>query len=209
MGLSYGSTVCMLSCAPIITPLLIGNNSSLRASFGSVAIFSLGRIFSYSLIAFLSSYASFGIKSFLDQPLLWGKIMGLFMMLTSFYLLYKTFFVDTKSCKSSCGTKSYKNLGKSGYFFMGVFLSFSLCAPVLSLIAFSANSTSPMVSAIYGILFGIGAVLFSLLFFGFFLSVVTQGVIAQFSKYKKAIQVFSALMLFSISIAVFNGSIKL
>jgi len=209
MGLSYGSTVCMLSCAPVVTPLLIGNNSSLRASFGSVAIFSLGRIFSYSLIAFLSSYASFSIKNFLNQPILWGRTMGVFMMLTSLYLLYKAIFGDKMSCSSSCKTSRYENLGKSGYFFMGVFLSFGLCAPVLSLIAFSANSTSPMVSAIYGILFGMGAVLFSLLFFGFFLSVVTQGVIAQFSKYKKAIQVFSALMLFSISIAVFSGSIKL
>ncbi len=205
MGLGYGSTICMFSCASILTSVMIGDSVSLKRSFKSISIFSAGRVFSYSLIAFGASFGSLGIKKLLQIPYIWGELTGTMMILTSFYLLYSAF-IGKKSCKGFHGNKGIK---QGSYFLMGLFMSFNLCAPIMALITFSASSSSPLISLVYGFLFGLGAILFSLLLYGFILSSITKELMFQFSKYKKSIEVLASLSLFGVGVAVSLGVFKL
>ena len=105
MGVAYGSTACMLSCAPMLMPLLVKNSSTLRSSMRVVGIFSMGRIFSYTLIAILASIASFSVKEVLNKPEITQPLMGLVMVFTALYLIYQQFFPATEH---KCGVGHYK-----------------------------------------------------------------------------------------------------
>ncbi|WP_200762271.1 sulfite exporter TauE/SafE family protein [Nitrosophilus alvini] len=209
MGLSYGSTACMLSCAPLLSPLLVSNSSTLKQSMTTVGIFSAGRVFSYSMIALSASYASLTVKEILNEPLLWGRVMGVLMILTALYLFYTQFQREKSCCVARNFSKGINRLGKGGYFFMGAALSFNFCAPVLSLAAFSAGSSSKVVSLFYGFLFGIGAVMVSFIFYGFILSSITKELLFQFSRQKKWIETAASALLFAGGVMVLLGILKL
>ncbi len=203
-GLSYGLSLCFLSCAPLLTPLLVTNSSTLTASLKIVTFFSLGRVLTYVTISFLAYFFSQSLKNILNSSQIWHILTGLTVVFLSFKIFYDTLF--TQSCASSCKVGTIKN---SNYFLLGFLFSFNLCAPNLALIAFSANSPSPILALIYGLLFGIGAVLFTLLFYGFFLSPIIKELLLQFTRFKKSIQIASALLLFITGLFILTGSIKL
>ena len=68
LGLSYGATACMFTCMPLLSPILLANSHSLKHAMGVVLPFSLGRVFSYILIAIFASLSVAQIRSFIDDP---------------------------------------------------------------------------------------------------------------------------------------------
>ncbi|WP_187648105.1 urease accessory protein UreH domain-containing protein [Nitrosophilus labii] len=203
-GLSYGLSLCFLSCAPLLTPILVINSSTITTSLKIVTFFSLGRVLTYVTISFLAFFFSQSLKNLLNSNQIWQILTGLTVVFLSFKIFYDILF--SRNCASSCKVRTVKN---SNYFLLGFLFSFNLCAPNLALIAFSANSSSPILALIYGLLFGIGAVLFTLLFYGLFLSPIIKELLLQFARYKKSIQIASALLLFTTGLFILTGNIKL
>ncbi|WP_457606058.1 urease accessory protein UreH domain-containing protein [Nitratifractor sp.] len=204
MGLAYGSSVCTLSCSPMLVPLLATHGSSLRGSLRIVAFFGAGRILSYTTIAALASFASVSLRRILDRPDLTQPLMGAVMAGTALYLLYRTFAPAPRSC-----AVSERRGGARGAFAMGALLSLNLCAPLLSLVAVSAASGSLWKGALYGVFFGMGTVLVSLLFFGVVLAPVTRELLRQFSLQRAWIEAAASLFLLSMGILVMLGRLKL
>lgn len=60
-----------------------------------------------------------------------------------------------------------------------------------------------------GDFFGLGAVLVPFLFYGFFLSTLTHGLLGEFKKYTKHIEAAAALFLAAVGIALLGGQIHL
>jgi cytochrome c biogenesis protein CcdA len=208
LGLSYGSTACMFSCMPFLSPLLVSNSQNVRHSIALVLPFSLGRVVAYTLIAMLA-YSSAGlIKAMLQDNELFRFILGGFTLIMGIFLLYKIVKKQKEGCASAvCVQKPLAN--PFALFGMGFLFSINPCVPLLTLVALSAHATSNVHAIQMGIFFGFGAVLVPFFFYGFFLSTLMRGLLVEFKKYAKHVETTAALFLAAVGIALLGGQIHL
>ncbi|WP_041672171.1 sulfite exporter TauE/SafE family protein [Sulfurimonas denitrificans] len=204
IGLSYGATACMFSCMPFLSPLLVSNSNSTKEALGIILPFSLGRIFSYTFIAIIAYLSSAWIKEILNDNSLFGLILGISTMGMGAYLLYKSF-KPSYLCGHTTSLIKKPKLNKFGFFTIGATMSINPCAPIMALLAVAANSSNIYNTIGLGLFFGLGAVMFSILFYGFIVSKVIKGFMAQFSFYKLFIERAAALLLIIVGILVLNG----
>ncbi len=209
VGLSYGSTACMLTCMPFLTPLLVTNAKSVRASMAVILPFSLGRIFTYSVIAVLALGGAGFVKAMLDDNALFQGILGTITLAMGLFMLYRALYNRPKSCSANPALSNRRTQSLLGLFGIGALVSVNPCAPVLTLVALSANSASLPEAAAMGIAFGLGAVAVPFLFYGFFLSNVVRGLLAEFKSYTKGIEITAALLLTAVGALIINGQIRL
>ena len=199
----------MFTCMPFLAPLLVKNADTLRQSVSVVLPFSLGRIFSYVLIAIMALGSSVFVKQLLNDNAIFQKTLGLFTMATGIFLLYKASKTEKKSCSPSFLSRTVKPTGMVGYFAIGSLVSLNPCAPILTLIALSANSKTILNAMGMGLFFGLGAVLVPFLFYGFFVSKVVRGILAEFKQYARVIEIFASLLLITVGILLFGRHISL
>lgn len=204
IGLSYGATACMFSCMPFLSPLLVGNSNTTKQALSVILPFSLGRIFSYTLIAIVAYLSSVWVKQMLDNNQIFSIILGFSTISMGVYLLYKSF-NHSISCKKISPLIKKQKLNKFGFFTIGATMSVNPCAPIMALLAVAANSSTIYNSIGLGLCFGIGAVIFSIIFYGFILSTVVRGLLVQFSSYKLLIEKIAALLLITVGVLVLNG----
>ena len=208
LGLSYGSTACMFSCMPFLSPLLVSNSQNVRQSIALVLPFSLGRVVAYTLIAMLA-YSSAGlIKAILQDNELFRFILGGFTLIMGVFLLYKIVKKQKNSCTATlCSHRP--NANPFALFGMGFLFSINPCVPLLTLVALSAHATSNVHAIQMGIFFGFGAVLVPFFFYGFFLSTLMRGLLGEFKKYAKHVEAAAALFLAAVGVALLGGQIHL
>ncbi len=209
LGVSYGSTACMFSCMPFLAPLLVNNSGSVKQSFSVVLPFSLGRIFTYTLISIAALSSASFIKALLDDNSMFQMVLGIFTLFMGSYMLYTTLKKQNKSCSTSTLIPKKFTTSTFGLFGIGALVSINPCVPLLTLITISANSTSLADAIGIGIAFGLGAVLVPFVFYGFFLSNVIKGLLVEFKAYTKIIEITASLLLIVVGILILNGHIKL
>ena len=208
IGLSYGATACMFSCMPFLSPLLISNSNSTKEALGIILPFSLGRIFSYTFLAVIAFLSSAWVKQILNDNTLFTVILGVSTISMGLYLLYKSY-KPTSSCSQSTPLLKKPKLNKIGFFTIGATMSINPCAPILALLAVAVNSSTLFHAMGVGIFFGLGAVIFSIIFYGFIVSKVIRGLISEFSSYKLWIERVAALLLIVVGVLVLNGILVL
>jgi sulfite exporter TauE/SafE len=204
IGLSYGATACMFSCMPFLTPLLVGNTNTTKESLGIILPFSLGRIVSYTFLAVIAYLSSSLVKQMLNNNSLFGLILGTSTVGMGLFLLYKSF-KPTLSCGQTTPIVKKLKLNKFGFFTIGATMSINPCAPIMALLGVASNSSNIYNTIGLGLFFGLGAVMFSILFYGFIVSKVIKGMMIQFSSYKLHIERIAALLLIAVGLLVFNG----
>ena len=207
MGLSYGSTACMFSCMPFLTPLLVKNSNGIKQAVHIVLPFSLGRIFSYTMISLIALGGAGFVKAVLNDNTVFQLVLGLFTLLMGVFMLYKIVKKNKKSCSANPSIPN--NLSKFGLFGVGALVSINPCAPLLTLVALSANSGSLPNAVGMGISFGLGAVIIPFLFYGFFLSNVIRGLLIEFKSYARFIEITASLLLIAVGILILEGHIRL
>lgn len=208
IGLSYGATACMFSCMPFLAPLLINNSSTFKESTKIVLPFSLGRVFTYTIIAIVASSSSVLIKSILDDNEIFQILLGVFTISMGLIILLHLF-KNKKSCGSSQSFETPKPKGIVSLFIIGALVSLNPCAPILTLIALSSNTAQISSAMLYGISFGLGAILVPFVFYTFFVGNIFRGLVEQFRNYANHIQVFASFLLIITGLAVISGKITL
>jgi len=209
IGLSYGSTACMFSCMPFLTPLLIKNSNTIREAINIILPFSLGRIFTYTIIAIIALSSAALVKKLLNDNLVFQSLLGFFTLFMGLFMLFRIWKKDKKSCSSNPSILNNSTISKFGLFGIGALVSINPCAPILTLIALSANSNSVSHAMGMGISFGLGAVLIPFLFYGFFMSNVIRGLLVEFKTYARAIEIMASLLLVTVGILILNSQIRL
>ncbi len=194
IGLSYGTTACMFSCMPFLTPLLISNSNSTKEALGVILPFSFGRVFSYTILSVIAYLSSFWVKKVLDDTLISNALLGGATVIMGVFILYKSF-TTPASCPTQKFSKVKAKTSKIGFFTIGASMSLNPCAPILALLAVAVNSKAIYDAIGVGIFFGIGAVAFSILFYGFIFSKIIRGVLVQFASYKLLLERLTALFL--------------
>jgi cytochrome c biogenesis protein CcdA len=140
----------------------------------------------------------------LDDNQIFSIILGISTISMGIYLFYKSY-KSTTSCGHTTPLIKKPKLNKLGFFTIGATMSINPCAPIMALLAVAANSSSIYNSIGLGLFFGLGAVIFSIIFYGFILSKVIKGLMMQFSSYKLIIERIAALLLVTVGILVLNG----
>ena len=197
----------MLSCMPFLSPILLANSRSVSHAMAVVLPFSIGRVVSYILMAMLASVSMLQVKSIIDNPAISQVILGSATMIIAIVMFYRSYGNSASGCSSSQPTSSKTSI--VGYFTMGLAISLNPCAPIMTLIAAAANSSSVSNAAFMGLSFGLGAIGATLLFYGFLISSVAREIITQFGHHKTTIERIAALLLALVAISVFNGWIIL
>ncbi len=194
----------MFSCMPFLSPLLISNSNDTKQALGIILPFSLGRIFSYTLLAIIAYLSSFWVKQVLDDNSLFSIILGVSTISIGLFLFYKSF-KTANSCGHTTPLVKKQKLNKLSFFTIGATMSVNPCAPIMALLAVAVNSSTIYNAAALGLFFGAGAVIFSILFYGFIVSKMIKGLMVQFSSYKIWIERFAALLLIIVGVLVLNG----
>jgi len=204
IGLSYGTTACMFSCMPLLTPLLFSNSNSTKEALGVIIPFSLGRVFSYTLLAIIAYLSSYWVKTILDDTQISNTLLGFVTIGMGCFIFYKSF-QNSHTCKTK---KTFiKDKNRWGFFAIGVTMAINPCAPILALVGVAINNKTVLSSVFTGFSFGLGAVLFSILFYGLIFSKIIRGVMSQFVHYKLAIERVMALFLVVLGLEVIIGNI--
>lgn len=207
IGLSYGATACMFSCMPFLAPLLLSNSRNLKEAVKIVLPFSLGRIFTYTIIAMVALSSSVLIKSILNDNTIFQIILGFFTILMGLFLLFRVIKKEKSSCSTQTNTTQPK--GVVGLFIIGAMVSLNPCAPILTLITLSANSSTLTNAILFGVSFGVGAVLVPFMFYTFFVSNIIRGLLEQFRNYVKFVEYFAAFLLIGVGVLVMFGKVSL
>ncbi len=194
----------MFSCMPFLSPLLVSNSNNTKQALGIIIPFSLGRIFSYTLIAIIAYLSSSLVKEVLDNNSLFSIILGISTIFMGIFLIYKSY-KSPISCGHSKSLVKKPKLNKIGFFTIGATMSVNPCAPIMALLSVALNSNSFYNAAALGLFFGLGAVIFSIIFYGFIISKMIKGLMAQFSSYKLYIERLAAILLIIVGVLVLNG----
>jgi len=208
IGLSYGATACMFSCMPFLAPLFVNNSNSFYHSSKVVLPFSLGRVFTYTLIAIIASISSVIIKSTLNDNSLFQNLLGCFTIVMGFLMLIKVF-KNKKACNSSNKTNIFNKKGVIGLFTIGALVSLNPCAPILTLVTISANTSSIPAAVLFGLSFGFGAILVPFIFYTFVVSNIFRGLLEQFKSSIRYIELFASFFLIFVGLMVLLGEVTL
>ena len=131
----------MFSCMPFLTPLLISNSNNTKQALGIIIPFSLGRIFSYTIISIIAYMSSFWLKKVLDDNSLFAIILGISTISMGAYLFYKSF-TSPVSCGHTTSLIKKPKFNKIGFFTIGATMSVNPCAPIMALIGVAVNSSN-------------------------------------------------------------------
>lgn len=202
-------TACMMSCMPFLTPLLVKNSGSLKESMGVMIPFSLGRIFTYTVIAVIATAGAGTVKTLLQDNQVVNYLLGLLTVFIGLYMLTNILLKKNKTCSLHKPVEKNSKMTRFGFFSIGAFVSINLCAPVVTLVTLAANSSSYAHAVGLGLSFGLGAVLFSFLFYGFFISNLIRGLLEQFKTYTKAVEITASLFLVVTGVFILSGKLSL
>lgn len=204
VALSYGATACMLTCMPLLSPILLANSATRQQSLRVLLPISLGRISGYIFLSLIAYLGATMIKTLISDTELMGYLLGSVTLILAGRLWF-SLRVSASCCSSSPNTPQ----GNIALFMTGMFLSMSICAPVITMMTLSATSSSIGWAIAYGLAFGLGATLLWFLFFSVVLTAILKESLSHLSNYRDILQHAAPLILAGVGIAIFNGWIHL
>ena len=155
LGFTYGLGPCTVSCAPLIVPIIVATAKDKREGVIFSLIFSIGRVFSYTLLGFLSGLLGKQIDWFIPNWLL-----GVIFVLLGIGIAFNV--------QKKCLIKNVKITGPYMSFFSGVAMGLGPCPPLIALLALAVLSQSALTGLAMGFVFGLGTILSPILILGFF-----------------------------------------
>lgn len=205
VALSYGATACMLTCMPLISPILLANSATRQQSLRVLLPISLGRISGYIFLSLVAYLGATVIKSLISDTELMGYLLG-----TTTLILAGRLWFSLKRSESCCNASApHTPQGTVALFLTGALLSMSICAPVVTMMTLSATSHSFGWAIAYGAAFGLGATLLWFLFFSVILTAILKESLNHLSRYRQFLHHAAPLFLAGVGILIFNGWIHL
>jgi len=204
VALSYGATACMLTCMPLISPILLANSSTRQQSLRILLPISLGRISGYITLSLIAYLGATMIKTLISDTAMMGYLLGSVTLILAVRLWF-----SIRASASCCSATPNAPQGNIALFITGMLLSMPICAPVITMMTLSATSTSLGWAVAYGLAFGLGATLLWFLFFSVVLTRVLKESLKHLSHYRNVLQHMAPLLLAGVGIAIFKGWIHL
>jgi len=204
VALSYGATACMLTCMPLLSPILLANSATREQSLRVLLPVSLGRISGYISLSLVAYTGASMMKSLISDTALMGYLLGSVTLILAGRLWF-----SLRASASCCSTSPQTPQGQIPLFITGMVLSMSLCAPVITMMTLSAAADSLTWAIAYGLTFGLGATLLWFLFFSVVLTRILKESLSHLSRYRNFLQHAAPILLAGVGIAIFTGWIHL
>ncbi|MFZ2890532.1 sulfite exporter TauE/SafE family protein, partial [Sulfuricurvum sp.] len=183
VALSYGATACMLTCMPLLSPILLANSGTRQQSLRVLLPISLGRISGYIFLSLVAYAGASMVKSIISDTTLIGYLLGSITIILAGRLWF-----SLKASSSCCSTSPHTPQGQIPLFITGALLSMSICAPVITMMTLSAAADSLTWAIAYGVVFGLGATLLWFLFFSVILTQILKESLTHLSRYRNFLQ---------------------
>lgn len=160
-GLTLGISQCLLSCAPVLVFYITGSAEGWREGLKASLIFSLARLFAYTMLGALAGVLGMSLVDYLHQgsQAYWVQLgAGIFVLLLGLLILmgrnpqlHICSYLSQHTVRNSMLSMSL--LG----FLMGIAPA---CAPFLGILTYIAFAVKePLLGALCGFFFGLGAAL--------------------------------------------------
>ncbi|MCX6072770.1 MAG: sulfite exporter TauE/SafE family protein [Campylobacterales bacterium] len=204
VALSYGATACMLTCMPLLSPILLANSTTRQQSLKVLLPISLGRISGYIFLSLIAYLGATRMKSLISDTTSMGYMLGSVTLILAGRLWF-----SLRASASCCSSIPTIPQGNVALFMTGMLLSMSICAPVVTMMTLSATTTSVGWAIAYGLAFGLGATLLWFLFFSVVLTAILKESLNHLSQYRNILQHIAPILLAGVGIAIFTGWIRL
>ena len=190
LGLTYGLTVCSLTCLPYLAPYLMGTGTGFKNGMANSVCFMAGKLLVYSslggIAAFIGHSLDFGPKS----SIVMGAILvgvGLSMPL-----------VNRGKCQKTCH-KTVKNFSMLA---MGAGSSLIPCPPLAAIFMLAAQRGSVPEGIFYGFIYGLGLIVSPLIIAGGGLAFISASIRQQLGSQMKYIEGVSMVIMVSMGVKI-------
>jgi sulfite exporter TauE/SafE len=153
LGLAYGFGPCMTSCAPLLVPIIMSSSRSTKEGLINTLLMGAGRIVSYVVLGVL--FALLGKVIEIRIP---DYGMGILYIALGLIIIFRF--------HMTCPMPKKISRGGLMCFVSGIALGFSPCAPMLGMLALSANSGSVVTGAFIAGSFGLATAISPLILIG-------------------------------------------
>lgn len=190
LGLSYGLTVCSLTCLPYLAPYLMGTGSGFKNGMANSLCFMSGKLFVYAALG--------GIAAYIGHSLELGKnssiIMGVIIVAAGLSIP----FINRNKCQKKCD-KAGKNLSMLA---MGAGSSLAPCPPLAAIFVLAAQRGSVVEGIFYGLIYGLGLIVSPLIIAGGGLAFISHSIRQQIGPKMKYIEGFTMLLMVSMGLKI-------
>jgi cytochrome c biogenesis protein CcdA len=211
MGLSFGAGPCNITCLPYLGPVLLRADNSWQV----VLPFSLGRLFSYTMVGAVAGGLGGLSRDYFEGELgavmlgLATVAMGLLMMARSRASRCCPAPVDVANRTEQTLTYVAQNPNSFALFAMGSGMALNPCAPLATVLMTAALTGSAVQGLSLGLAFGMGAVIVPTLLFVYLVSQLGQQVRAHLSEWRRGMELGAGGLLITLGIATLLGWVKL
>jgi sulfite exporter TauE/SafE len=153
LGLIYGLGPCMVSCAPVLVPIITASAKDYKQGIIATLIFSLGRIISYAILGAISGFFGKTLDRFISP-----RVIGIVLIFVAVSIFF--------NFHNRCLISKLKITGYHLAFVSGIVMGFTPCGPMVAALALAILAKSIFLGAIIGVVFGIGTTLSPLLIIG-------------------------------------------
>lgn len=190
LGLTYGLTVCSLTCLPYLAPYLMGTGTGFKNGMASSLIFMSGKLIVYAALG--------GIAAFIGHSLDLGRNSAMIMGLILVGVGLSMPLVKRHKCQKKCQTVG-KNISLLA---MGAGSSLVPCPPLAAIFMLAAQRGSVSEGVFYGLVYGLGLLISPLIIAGGGLSFISSSIRQQLGKEMKYIEVLTVLIIVSMGLKI-------
>ncbi len=190
LGLTYGFTVCTLTCLPYLVPYLMGTGTGFKSGLANSIFFMSGKLITYATIG--------GVAAFAGHSLDFGRngtiFMGLILVGTGLAMPL----VNKKNCQKNC-----QMVGKSlSMLALGAGSSLTFCPPLVAVFTIAAQCGSVSKGVFYGLVYGMGLLVSPLIIAGGSISFISASIRRQLGKHMKYIESSAMLIMVGMGLKI-------
>lgn len=163
-GFSYGAGPCLLSCAPVLLPILIATITKQKQGIAATVSFATGRIIAYLILGWLAGWSIRLLELFQHNafPPAMIRILAAGIVIITGLLII----IGRNVSDPYCGRfiKYFIDKNHKSVFILGILLGFAPCFPLIGVLTYIAvKAASPWQGMIYAGCFGLGNMIIVLL----------------------------------------------
>ncbi len=183
LGLSYGATVCSVTCLPYLGPYLMGTGKGFADGVFAAFAFLFGKLCTYAALG--------GVAAFIGRTFAIGgtqkMIMGMILIGTALTLPL----VARGGCRRRCQV-----IGKRvSLFMLGAASSLVPCPPLAAIFLLAAGQGTVLGGMAYGLLYGAGLLLSPMLIAGGGVALISQNISREAQGFAPYMQGLSMLIM--------------
>jgi len=203
MGLAFGAGPCNITCLPYLGPVLLGADSSWRV----ILPFSLGRLFSYSVVGAAAGRFGGLSRQYFDGEL-GAQLLGVATIAMGLWMLLRA--GGGRRCSKSSSSQQtvavmFRPPKRFTLFAMGAGMALNPCAPLVTVLMAAALTGAAGSGLALGLAFGLGAVLIPTLVFAYLVSQLGRQIRRHLSQWRQRLEQGAGTLLMVLGGATLMG----